>query len=143
MVMKSIYTRYTEAIVRGIEEALVMYPNASEAARELGIDVSGLIKHIKKYRALQETIARNKCGNKYKCDKHNEACDTCLFMEVYGRTKRCQNCKQNCNETCSEFTKIPNCERLKNGRIAVMGVQKKKNAIYVSFIIMPFLFGKY
>ena len=54
--MESKYQRYNEGIVNKISESLSIYRSASDAAREMGIDVSGLIKHIKKYRIIKETL---------------------------------------------------------------------------------------
>ena len=89
--MESKYQRYNEGIVNKISESLSIYRSASDAAREMGIDVSGLIKHIKKYRIIKETLEINKCSYKTTCQKKNEACDKCRYMSLYNQVKRCAN----------------------------------------------------
>ena len=110
--MESKYQRYNEEIINKISEALSIYRSASDAARELGIDVSGLIKHIKKYRIIKETLEINKCSYKTTCQKKNEACDKCRYMSLYNQEKRCASCKAGCNQICSSFTKTPLCQSL-------------------------------
>ena len=110
--MESKYQRYNEEIINKINEALSIYHSASDAAREMGIDVSGLIKHIKKYRIIKETLEINKCSYKTTCQKKNEACDKCRYMSLYNQVKRCASCKNGCNQICSDFTKTPLCPSL-------------------------------
>lgn len=107
--MESKYQRYNEGIVNKISESLSIYRSASDAAKEMGIDVSGLIKHIKKYRVIKETLEINKCSYKTTCQKKNEACDKCRYMSLYNQVKRCASCKNGCNQICSDFTKTPLC----------------------------------
>ena len=47
-----------------IEHGLTTCKTAQELANEVHFDVSGLIKHIKKYRTFKETTATNRCGKK-------------------------------------------------------------------------------
>lgn len=110
--MESKYQRYNEEIINKISEALSIYHSASDAARDMGIDVSGLIKHIKKYRIIKETLEINKCSYKTTCQKKNEACDKCRYMSLYNQVKRCASCKAGCNQICSNFTKAPHCSSL-------------------------------
>lgn len=110
--MESKYQRYNEEIINKINESLSIYRSASDAARELGIDVSGLIKHIKKYRIVKETSEINKCSYKTTCQKKNEACDKCRYMSLYSQVKRCASCKAGCNQICPSFTKTPHCPSL-------------------------------
>ena len=44
------YLRYDQQTIESIRIGLATYKSASELAKELQIDVSSLIKHIKKYR---------------------------------------------------------------------------------------------
>ena len=61
------YQRYDQQMVASIGVGLTQFKNASELAKALNVDVSGLIKHIKKYRCLKETTAKNRCGLKKDC----------------------------------------------------------------------------
>ena len=110
--MESKYQRYNEEIINKINESLSIYRSASDAARELGIDVSGLIKHIKKYRAVRETMELNKCSRKMACQRKNDACGKCHFMSMYRQEKRCASCRSGCNQACPDFTKTPLCPSL-------------------------------
>lgn len=104
------YKRFDEEMIKKIESGLVKYNSASDLALDLGVDVSGLIKHIKRERVLKETQSINKCGNKMICNK-TKVCKNCHFK--YDDNKRCSSCKkQNCNNSCFEFDPIPNCKRL-------------------------------
>ena len=61
------YLRYNQQTVESIGKGLETYNNASELAKTLNVDVSGLIKHIKKYLTIRETTSFNMCGRKYSC----------------------------------------------------------------------------
>lgn len=61
------YKRYDQETIKSIEVGLTQYNSASKLAKVLNIDVSGLIKHIKKHRCLKESSSRNKCGIKNSC----------------------------------------------------------------------------
>lgn len=124
--MESKYQRFNEELVLKLEENLTVYNSASEAARDLGIDVSGLIKHIKQYRMLKETSERNKCAFKYTCNKKNEACEKCHYMTLYKQVKTCHCCKTNCNDVCSSFTKTPTCKRITKWPYVCNGCPKKE-----------------
>ena len=125
--MESKYQRYTKEIIDRLGEYLLSYKSASEAARDIGIDISGLIKHVKKYRMLKETTDRNKCALKYTCEKKNAACQKCHYLIMYHQEKRCQNCKSNCNDVCQDFTRMPTCERLSKWPYVCNGCKKKDN----------------
>lgn len=75
------YKRFDEEMIKKIEYGLETCNTASELASLLGIDVSGLIKHIKKVRTLKEFSFQNKCGNKYICRKAN-VCPSCYYDHV-------------------------------------------------------------
>ena len=110
------YKRFDEEMIKNIEYGLETCNTASELAYLLKIDVSGLIKHIKKCRTLKEQNYPNKCGNKYNCKK-TKVCPSCYYDHVkYKPTfdKKCSSCsKQNCNAYCIDYDPIPNCKRLK------------------------------
>lgn len=59
------YLRYNQQTVESIGKGLGTYKNASELAKTLNVDVSGLIKHIKKYLTIRKTTSFNMCGRKY------------------------------------------------------------------------------
>lgn len=86
--------------------------NASELSKETGFDVSGLIKHIKKFRIFKESSISNKCGNRLNCEKTN-LCETCYYKKIDGTQKLCCHCKKGCNASCVDFTVFPNCKRIK------------------------------
>lgn len=107
------YIRYDLQITESIEAGLKECKNASELANLLGIDVSGLIKHIKAYRVLAITVGFNKCGRKMNCHRTN-LCPTCIYSRYRKDPKECAYChKNNCNQTCPDYTLEPQCERIK------------------------------
>ena len=75
------YKRFDEEMIKNIEYGLETCNTASELAYLLKIDVSGLIKHIKKCRTLKEHNYSNKCGNKYICKK-TKVCPSCYYDYV-------------------------------------------------------------
>lgn len=133
--MKSKYTRYTEDIVEriacDIEENRFL--SASEASQNYGLDTSGLIKHIKKYRVLKMTNDINKCGRKYECN-HNNICEKCFYKARLNITKKCNHCKKGCNSICKNFIKIPTCQRLKKYPYVCNGCEKKNRCHLNKFV---------
>ena len=140
--MESKYQRYNEGIVNKISESLSIYRSASDAAREMGIDVSGLIKHIKKYRIIKETLEINKCSYKTTCQKKNEACDKCRYMSLYNQEKRCASCKNGCNQICSDFTKTPICLSLNKWPYVCNCCYKKERCRLNKYLYDPCLVWK-
>lgn len=132
--MESKYKRFTEELINKLGENLTIYKSASEAAIDLGVDVSGLIKHIKKYRIFKETTDRNKCALKYTCQKKNEACQNCFFTKKYNQEKLCKSCHVSCNHLCDDFTRIPNCQRITKWPYVCNGCPKKDNCRMNKFI---------
>lgn len=109
--MKS-YQRFDRETIDSIKIGLTKYKNASQLAAALGVDVSGLIKHIKKYRCLRETSARNRCGLKKSC-RVTGLCEGKPCMRYRRDPKECRHCsKANCNQSCPLFTPLPKCARL-------------------------------
>lgn len=106
------FKHLTQELIESIASGLTTCNNASELANELHFDISGLIKHIKKYRVLNETLSVNKCGFKLTCEK-TKLCRNCVKANPYNDSFRCASCKANCNHICSDFTPIPNCERIR------------------------------
>lgn len=99
-------------MVASIGVGLTQFKNASELAKALRIDVSGLIKHIKKYRCLKETTAKNRCGLKKDCHII-EFCEKKPCMKYRKDPKECKYCSTvNCNQSCSLFTPLPKCKKL-------------------------------
>jgi len=135
--MESKYERYTYETIDRIANSLVICNSASEASRDLGIDVSGLIKHIKKYRVLKESSGRNKCALKQTCKKRNEACTKCRFITLYNQKKACASCKINCNEVCKDYTKVPTCKRISKWPYVCNGCIKKERCNLCKFIYDP------
>ena len=137
--MESKYARYDEKIIEAILEDIENkdIKSASQSATNLGLDVSGLIKHIKKYRKLVETAERNKCGKKYICVLKNEACSKCFHMSLYRQEKRCANCKTNCNDVCKEFDKTPVCDKLKKYPYVCNGCARKEKCRLCKYIYDP------
>lgn len=140
--MESKYQRYNEGIVNKISESLSIYRSASDAAKEMGIDVSGLIKHIKKYRVIKETLEINKCSYKVTCQKKNEACDKCRYMSLYNQEKRCASCKNGCNQICSSFTKTPLCLSLNKWPYVCNHCSKREKCHLNKYIYDPSLVWK-
>lgn len=140
--MESKYQRYNEEIVNKISESLSVYRSASDAARDMGIDVSGLIKHIKKYRIIKETSEFNKCSYKTICQKKNEACDKCRYMSLYKQEKRCASCKAGCNQICSSFTKTPLCPSLDKWPYVCNVCSKKEKCRLNKYLYDPCLAWK-
>lgn len=104
------YQRYDDDFVDKIYDNLTKFNNASDIANYLGVDVSGLIKHIKNHRRIVYTDAFNRCGHKKQCEI-STLCNTCS-NKTYN--KKCKSCKaQPCNRLCSLFTPIPDCKRIK------------------------------
>lgn len=124
------YKRFDEEMIKKIEYGLETCNTASELASLLGIDVSGLIKHIKKVRTLKELNIQNKCGNKYICKKA-KVCPSCYYDNVKFKPtqeKKCFCCKkQNCNSYCSDFDPVPNCKRIKKFPYVCNGCEKLLN----------------
>ena len=96
--------------VNSIASGILSCSSATELANEIHFDVSGLIKHIKKYRVLKQTEVANKCGLKYSCSKTN-LCKQCFRANAYNKSVKCMSCKANCNTICSDYTPIPDCKR--------------------------------
>lgn len=118
------YLRYDQQTVESIGIGLEKYKSATELARGLNIDISGLIKHIKKYRYLKETTSFNKCGRKHQCHITN-VCDKCVYAPYRKDPKECAFCrKNNCNQKCSMFTKIPQCNKIKKFPYVCNGCSK-------------------
>lgn len=140
--MESKYQRYNEEIVIKISESLSIYRSASDAAKEMGIDVSGLIKHIKKYRVIKETLEINKCSYKTTCQKKNEVCDKCRYMSLYNQEKRCASCKNGCNQICSSFTKTPLCLSLNKWPYVCNHCSKREKCHLNKYIYDPCLVWK-
>lgn len=140
--MESKYQRYNEEIINKIGESLFVYRSASDAARDMGIDVSGLIKHIKKYRVIKETLEINKCSYKTTCQKKNEACDKCRYMSLYNQVKRCASCKNGCNQICSSFTKTPLCLSLNKWPYVCNHCSKREKCRLNKYIYDPSLVWK-
>lgn len=121
------YSRFGRETVESIAAGLTACKNASELAKGLGVDVSGLIKHVKKYRVLHETSSRNKCGLKAHC-KVVKVCDRCPLNAHRGEPKRCANCStSNCNAACPLFDPRPDCPRLRKFPYACNGCPKIRN----------------
>lgn len=140
--MESKYQRYNEGLVNKISESLSIYRSASDAAKDMGIDVSGLIKHIKKYRIIKETSEFNKCSYKTICQKKNEACDKCRYMSLYNQEKRCASCKNGCNQICSGFTKTPLCSSLKKWPYVCNCCHKRERCRLNKYFYDPYLVWK-
>lgn len=106
------YKRYDRETIESIGVGLTQYNSASELAKALNIDVSGLIKHIKKYRCFKESSGRNKCGIKNSCHIVG-FCEKKPCMKYRKDPKECKYCSTiNCNQSCPLFTPLPKCERL-------------------------------
>ena len=108
------YARLTEEDIIRIANLLQTCDTATELSIETHFDVSGLIKHIKKYRVLYETSSVNKCGKKKTCSHAGDLCHDC-YKKKYGHYKEqplCSSCKKNCNQLCSGFTKLVECPKL-------------------------------
>lgn len=137
--MESKYQRYNEEIIQGIYEDILNpdIKSASQAARNRGLDVSGLIKHIKSYRILKETSERNKCGKKYQCNVKNGACDSCFYIRMYKQEKRCAYCRNNCNEKCKDFTKIPGCKKISKWPYTCDRCSKKQSCHLNKYLYIP------
>lgn len=106
------YQGYDRQTIESIGIGLTQYNSASDLAKALNIDVSGLIKHIKKHRCLKESASRNKCGIKNSCHiigfSEKKPC-----MKYRKDPKECKYCFAiNCNPSCPLFTPLPKCERL-------------------------------
>ena len=127
--MESKYQRYNEEIINKISEALSIYHSASDAARDMGIDVSGLIKHIKKYRIIKETLEINKCSYKTTCQKKNEACDKCRNMSLYNQVKNALIVRLDAIRYAPVLLKHHIVLRLINGLMFVTSVLIERNAV--------------
>ena len=104
------YKRYDDDLVDKIYDNIDKFNNASELANAIGIDVSGLIKHIKKYRRLIYTENYNRCGHKKTCEIKN----LCIVCGNKTYNNKCKSCKvKPCNRLCSLYTPIPDCKRVK------------------------------
>lgn len=109
--------------INSIASGLKTCLTASELANEVHFDVSGIIKHIKKYRILKETEVTNKCGVKYSCTKTN-ICTSCYRANAFNPSPKCLSCKANCNNVCNEYTPIPDCKRIKKFPYVCNGCEK-------------------
>ncbi len=119
------YERYDRNMVDAITQGMEKCKTASELANLLGVDVSGLIKHIKKYRQLKMTTVQNKCGLKNECHII-ELCSNCSYARYREDRKECRYChKANCNQSCTLFTSIPACKRLKKFPYCCNGCDKR------------------
>lgn len=134
--MKSKYERYTKEIIDGILEDILnpQIKTASESARNIGIDVSGLIKHLKTYRILRISGEKNKCGMKLICEYKNKACNNCFYLDKYKQEKRCASCKVNCNTTCKDINVTPTCALLNKYPYVCNGCSKKERCHLNKFI---------
>lgn len=106
------YARLTEEDIIRIANLMATCRTASELSAETHFDVSGLIKHIKKYRTLSETSSANKCGRKKACGHAGDLCRDCHRKKYGHQSPSCPSCKRNCNQVCTAFTKIPECPKL-------------------------------
>jgi len=131
------YLRYDQQMVESIGIGLEQYKTATELAMALGVDVSGLIKHIKKHRYLNETAVFNKCGRKKQCHITN-VCDKCPYTPYRQDSKECAYChKSNCNQKCSLFTKIPQCDKIKKFPYTCNGCSKIAYCHFNHFLYDP------
>ena len=106
------YQRYNREMIESIRIGLTQYKTASQLAKILHVDVSGLIKHIKKHRCFKESNARNKCGIKNGCHII-EFCEKKPCMKYRKDPKECKYCSTvNCNQSCPLFTPFPKCDKL-------------------------------
>lgn len=131
------YNRYDQLMIESIGNGLATCHSASELAKNLKIDISGLIKHIKEYRQIKQTSANNKCGRKNSC--HITClCKTCYANKYRKDQKECSHCRRsNCNQSCSLFTLIPQCEKLKKFPYVCNGC-KDSNYCYLNrFVYDP------
>ena len=102
------YKRIGKEDVEAIESGLKTHNNASSLAKDLNLDVSGLIKHIKNHLVYKMTNLTNKCGLCRECEL-TSICPECRKKEG----SRCASCRiQNCNQVCPSYTKKPNCRRV-------------------------------
>jgi len=118
------YERLTEELIITIGSLLTSCGSATELASQIHFDVSGLIKHIKKYRSLFETAAVNKCGRKMACPHRGDLCPSC-YRKGKGLSEcACSSCKKNCNQICVGFTKLPSCPKLDKFPYVCNGCEK-------------------
>lgn len=114
------YRRLDQNDIECIARGLVECKNASELAENLGVDVSGLIKHIKKYRVLTITSTMNKCGKKLTCEVKNLCHARC--PQKNKDNIFCKRCRlQNCNQGCNEFSYEPDCKKINKFPYACAG----------------------
>ncbi len=105
------YRRLDQNDIECIAQGLTECKTASELAENLGVDVSGLIKHIKKYRVLTHTNTMNKCGKKLTCQVKNLCHARC--PQKNKENIFCKRCRlQNCNQGCKEFSYEPDCKKI-------------------------------
>lgn len=131
------YIRYDQLMIESIGNGLSTCKSASELANNLKVDVSGLIKHIKKYRQIKQTSARNKCGRKLDCEI-TCLCKRCPANNYRKEPKQCARCnKNNCNQSCSLFTLIPQCDRLKKFPYVCNGCDKHNYCYLNRFVYDP------
>ena len=119
--------------VNSIASGILSCSSATELANEIHFDVSGLIKHIKKYRVLKQTEVANKCGLKYSCSKTN-LCKQCFRTNAFNKSVKCMSCKANCNTICSDYTPIPDCKRIAKFPYACNGCEKLTNCHLNHFV---------
>lgn len=131
------YNRYDQQVVESIGKGLITCHSASELASNLNIDVSGLIKHLKEYRQIKQTSARNKCGRKVTCNLTG-LCKRCYANNYRKEPRKCSHCStNNCNQSCSLFTLIPQCERLKKFPYVCNGCDKHNYCYLNRFVYDP------
>lgn len=119
------YARIDENDVFDIANGLEKCKTASELALLINKDVSGLIKHIKKYRVLIETRITNRCGDKSNCHISN-LCESCRANKYRKEERECRYCKyNNCNNICPRFDLIPNCNNIKKFPYVCNGCSKR------------------
>lgn len=131
------YVRYDQLMIESIGNGLSTCKSASELANNLKVDVSGLIKHIKKYRQIKQTSAHNKCGRKVNCEI-TSLCKRCPANDYRKEPKQCSHCnKNNCNQSCSLFTLIPQCDRLKKFPYVCNGCDNRNYCYLNRFVYDP------
>ena len=114
------YKRIGKEETEAIESGLLTHKNASSLAQDLGLDVSGLIKHIKSHLTFRMTSLINKCGRCKIC-QITSLCQKCRNK----KGARCAACRlQNCNQLCNSYTKKPECKRVRKFPYCCNGCEK-------------------
>lgn len=125
------YKRYDDDFVDKIYDNINKFNNASDLAKFLNVDVSGLIKHLKNYRKLVYTDSNNKCGHKKNCEIIT-LCSTCRNRSS---NKKCKSCKlEFCNRLCSLYTPVPTCKRIKKYPYVCNGCSNKEHCQLNNYI---------